>query len=102
MSIESSTAHCRPRRSAGNLCVSAVVAAGNGERDHGASRRGNRASIHVELDVPGTPVAGGAPLTQSVAQDISLYGPGDILGIDPAQSSAQNRGRAFRISSRTI
>jgi hypothetical protein len=46
---------------------------------------GNRASIHVELDVLGTPVAGGAQLTQSVAQDISLYGPGDILGIDPRE-----------------
>lgn len=44
---------------------------------------GNRASIHVELDVLGTPVGGGAQLTQAVAQDISLYGPGDILGIDP-------------------
>lgn len=48
-----------------------------------APAAGTRASIHVELDVAGTPVAGGAPLTQSVAQDISLYGPGDILGIDP-------------------
>jgi hypothetical protein len=42
---------------------------------------GARASIHVELDLSGTPVAGGAPLTQTVAQDISLYGPGDILGV---------------------
>ena len=43
---------------------------------------GIRASIHVEVDITGTPVNGGAPLTQSVAQDIALYGPGDILGID--------------------
>jgi hypothetical protein len=43
---------------------------------------GIRASIHVEVDITGTPVNGGAPLTQSAAQDIALYGPGDILGID--------------------
>ena len=43
---------------------------------------GARASIHVELDLNGNPVAGGAALQQSVAQDISLYGPGDIIGID--------------------
>ena len=29
------------------------------------------------------PVDGGAPLEQTAAQDIALYGPGDILGIDP-------------------
>lgn len=40
-----------------------------------------RASVHVELDLSGTPVAGGAALTQTIAQDISVYGPGDILGI---------------------
>ncbi len=44
---------------------------------------GARASIHVELGLAGTPVAGGAPLTQSIAQDISLYGPGDLLGFEP-------------------
>jgi hypothetical protein len=44
---------------------------------------GTRATIHVELDLAGNPVAGGAQLTQTIAQDISLYGPGDILGIDP-------------------
>jgi len=43
---------------------------------------GVRASIHVEVDITGTPPNGGAPLTQSAAQDIALYGPGDILGID--------------------
>jgi hypothetical protein len=43
---------------------------------------GVRASIHVELELNGTPVAGGAVLQQSVAQDIALYGPGDIIGID--------------------
>ena len=44
---------------------------------------GTRASIHVEVDIAGTPINGGAPLIQSAAQDIALYGPGDILGIDP-------------------
>src|SRR5438874_12580480 len=44
---------------------------------------GMRASIHVELDVTGTPVTGGAPLVQPASQDIALYGPGDILGVDP-------------------
>jgi hypothetical protein len=43
---------------------------------------GIRASIHVEIDITGTPVNGGAALTQSAARDIALYGPGDILGID--------------------
>ena len=48
-----------------------------------APASGARASLHVELDLAGDPVTGGADLTQSVAQDVSLYGPGDILGIDP-------------------
>jgi hypothetical protein len=43
---------------------------------------GTRASIHVEVDITGAPVTGGAPLVQSAAQDIALYGPGDLLGID--------------------
>jgi hypothetical protein len=42
---------------------------------------GNRASIHVELDLSGSPATGNTPLTQRIAQDISLYGPGDILGV---------------------
>ena len=43
---------------------------------------GIRAGIHVELQLQGNPVAGGAPLQQTVSQDVSLYGPGDIIGID--------------------
>src|SRR5712664_410184 len=43
---------------------------------------GTRASVHVEVDVDGTPVGGGAPLTQSATQDIALYGPGEILGFE--------------------
>lgn len=41
-----------------------------------------RASIHVAVRLAGDPLAAGAELTQDVAQDISLYGPGDIVGID--------------------
>ncbi len=41
-----------------------------------------RATTHVELTLAGDPVAGGAELTAGVAQDIALYGPGDVTGID--------------------
>ncbi len=41
-----------------------------------------RASTHVELKLSGDPVAGGAELTASIGQDIALYGPGDVIGID--------------------
>jgi hypothetical protein len=43
---------------------------------------GNRASIRVDLTVSGTPIVGDTPVTAPVSQDISLYGPGDIVGID--------------------
>jgi hypothetical protein len=43
---------------------------------------GTRASVHVEVDIDGTPINGGAPLTQSATQDIALYGPGEILGVE--------------------
>ncbi len=42
-----------------------------------------RATFHLELALEGNPVAGGAPLTQPFAKDIQLYGPGDVVGIDP-------------------
>jgi hypothetical protein len=41
-----------------------------------------RASIHVELTLAGDPVGGGAELTQTVAKDVLLYGPGDLMGIE--------------------
>src|SRR4029077_3720939 len=41
-----------------------------------------RATIQVDLTVSGTPVAGSTLLTTPVSQNISLYGPGDIVGID--------------------
>ncbi len=42
---------------------------------------GIRATINVQFDVDGAPVGGGAALTQSIAQTVALYGPGDILNI---------------------
>ena len=50
--------------------------------DHDAAVK-TRASIHVEVTLKGEPLGGGAELTQTIAQDIALYGPGDIIGIDP-------------------
>ncbi len=41
-----------------------------------------RASTHVELTIEGAPVPGKEPLSEPVAQDIALYGPGDIVGVD--------------------
>ena len=41
-----------------------------------------RASVHVELQLSGDAVGGGPALTQPLARDIALYGPGDIVGID--------------------
>ena len=41
-----------------------------------------RATVHVELTLSGDPVGGGAELSAPFAQDVALYGPGDIVGID--------------------
>jgi hypothetical protein len=41
-----------------------------------------RATTHVALQLEGEPVGGGAPLSEAFAQDVQLYGPGDIVGID--------------------
>jgi hypothetical protein len=42
-----------------------------------------RATTQVELKVTGSPVASGAePLSAEVGQEVALYGPGDIVGID--------------------
>ncbi|MDD5630458.1 MAG: hypothetical protein PHI13_00310 [Methylococcales bacterium] len=41
-----------------------------------------RASFQLKLSVEGTPVAGGAALTQEIDRAVQLYGPGDIVGID--------------------
>jgi hypothetical protein len=42
-----------------------------------------RATTHVQLTLSGDPVAGGAELTANIDQDVALYGPGDVIGIDP-------------------
>jgi len=42
-----------------------------------------RASIDVSLTLSGDPLGGGAELTQNISQKVALYGPGDIVGIDP-------------------
>ena len=41
-----------------------------------------RASIPVALEIDGDPVGGGAEQTAQVTQNIALFGPGDIVGID--------------------
>ena len=41
-----------------------------------------RASIHVDLKLSGDPVGGGAELTNTITQDVALFGPGDIIGIE--------------------
>jgi hypothetical protein len=48
----------------------------------GATNVKTRATTKVEVQIDGSPVAGGAELTQTVARNIALYGPGDIVGVD--------------------
>lgn len=60
--------------------VANTIASGDGD----ASVK-TRAAIDVGLKLSGDPIGGGAELTQSIAQKIALYGPGDIVGIDPRQ-----------------
>jgi hypothetical protein len=47
--------------------------------DHGVK---TRATTHVEVQLSGDPLGGGAALTQTIAKDIALYAPGDVVGID--------------------
>ncbi|WPB83881.1 hypothetical protein [Sediminicoccus rosea] len=42
-----------------------------------------RPSVQVGLQVSAEPVAGGAPLTSTVTKGVTLYGPGDVVGIEP-------------------
>jgi hypothetical protein len=42
-----------------------------------------RASIRVDLELSGAAIDGSGPLTSPVGRDVDLYGPGDIVGIDP-------------------
>ena len=41
-----------------------------------------RAGIHVDLQLTGNPVAGSPPPTATFGQDVALYGPGDLVGVD--------------------
>ncbi|HEY3726034.1 MAG TPA: hypothetical protein VGL51_02595 [Solirubrobacteraceae bacterium] len=41
-----------------------------------------RASIDASVQLSGDPIGGGVELTQTIAQNIALYGPGDVVGID--------------------
>src|SRR5918999_3180066 len=42
-----------------------------------------RASIEVRLRIDGTPRSGDTTLTEEVGHDVQLYGPGDVIGVDP-------------------
>ena len=58
---------------------------------HGIANRiaavsGQRATVPVSLDVKGANLGGGTT-TETVGRDVELYGPGDVIGIDPAQIS---------------
>jgi hypothetical protein len=41
-----------------------------------------RATVNVSLQASGASVGGGPAITQNISQDIALYGPGDIIGVD--------------------
>ncbi|MGA7050795.1 MAG: hypothetical protein WBZ37_05885, partial [Mycobacterium sp.] len=41
-----------------------------------------RASVGVSVQLSGDPVAGGSALTDTITQQVQLYGPGDVVGID--------------------
>jgi hypothetical protein len=42
-----------------------------------------RASVRVQLELTGAALGGGGTLTRPIPRDVELYGPGDIVGIDP-------------------
>ncbi|MEU5261523.1 hypothetical protein [Amycolatopsis sp. NPDC021455] len=44
---------------------------------------GVRATVKVQLLVSGEPITGHETLTQPVNRDVQLYGPGDVVGVDP-------------------
>ncbi|WP_372660209.1 hypothetical protein [Amycolatopsis kentuckyensis] len=44
---------------------------------------GVRATVKVQLMVSGDPITGHETLTQPVNRDVQLYGPGDVVGVDP-------------------
>ena len=68
--------------------VPALAATGHRQQHHGSRRRypvKTRATHPCRSYGDRTPPGGGAPIVQPVAQDIALYGPGDIVGIDAAR-----------------
>jgi hypothetical protein len=42
-----------------------------------------RATTHVQVKLSGDPVGGGSELVAEIDQEVALYGPGDVVGIDP-------------------
>jgi hypothetical protein len=42
-----------------------------------------RASVHVQLRLKGDPIEGAPALDEPIDREVQLYGPGDIVGIDP-------------------
>jgi hypothetical protein len=42
-----------------------------------------RATFDVQLNLEGKAVGGGAPLNEVINRQVQLYGPGDVVGIDP-------------------
>ncbi|MEV7037788.1 hypothetical protein [Amycolatopsis sp. NPDC051061] len=44
---------------------------------------GVRATVKVQLMVSGDPITGHETLAQPVNRDVQLYGPGDVVGVDP-------------------
>ncbi|WP_028926215.1 hypothetical protein [Pseudonocardia acaciae] len=42
-----------------------------------------RATIPIKLLLTGDPLTGPTPITQDVTQPLQLYGPGDVIGVDP-------------------
>lgn len=46
-------------------------------------RAAERASVQVRLDVTGDGLGGGAITLPPVTRDVQLYGPGDVVGVDP-------------------
>jgi hypothetical protein len=44
---------------------------------------GVRATVKVQLLVSGDPITGHETLAQPVNRDVQLYGPGDVVGVDP-------------------
>ncbi|MGZ8202620.1 MAG: hypothetical protein ACXWUB_05160 [Burkholderiales bacterium] len=42
-----------------------------------------RATFDVQLNLEGKAVDGGAPLTEVIDRQVQLYGPGDVVGVDP-------------------